>query len=276
MKAIAVVGPHGLLGSAFVRILKERGIKVFEITRAVEATSFLYYNEEYEAIINCAGYNHVDNAENPENWSKVIEENVCLPIRLKRMADHRNVPLITFSSDYVKNPTNFYAKSKKMIEDIFMHDPANAPIIIRTAWLFGPDKRCFPNWVYEQCKKGEAFKVVSDQVGQPTYTDDLVRKVLQLLEIDLLSFKKEILNNEILNFVGNESMSWYAFALAIANAAEFPATIIYPTLWDHLKLPAKRPRETVLPIDRRLWHPMSLQANIKRFLEWKENDEAPS
>ena len=119
---------------------------------------------------------------------------------------------------------------------------ANA-LIVRTAWLYGPNGNSFPRTMIRAFNRGSSAGG-SDQVGCPTYTADLARVLVDLAEKNAFP--------GIYHAVGPESMSWHEFALrtiaAWSKRHEWEAhpTEIEPIRTEDWPTPAKRPKYSVL------------------------------
>jgi dTDP-4-dehydrorhamnose reductase len=95
-------------------------------------------------------------------------------------------------------------------------------LILRTAWLYGPGGPCFPQTMLNVARAGKPLKVVSDQIGSPTFTFDLADATLDLIDRDAPS--------GVWHLINSGSVSWHGFAAAIfdefgvANADLSPIT----------------------------------------------------
>ena len=151
-----------------------------------------------DAIIHCAAWTNVDGAEDSANYDKVMAVNVEGTGNLARAAKEVGAKMMYISTDYVfdgqgerpwepddKNyaPLNVYGDSKlkgelevsKILDDYF---------IVRIAWVFGKNGN---NFIKTMIKVGETHpevEVVADQIGTPTYTFDLARLLVDMIETD--------------------------------------------------------------------------------------------
>ena len=151
-----------------------------------------------DAIIHCAAWTNVDGAEDSANYDKVMVVNVEGTGNLARAAKEVGAKMMYISTDYVfdgqgerpwepddKNyaPLNVYGDSKlkgelevsKILDDYF---------IVRIAWVFGKNGN---NFIKTMIKVGETHpevEVVADQIGTPTYTFDLARLLVDMIETD--------------------------------------------------------------------------------------------
>src|SRR6185436_5712000 len=187
------------LGQAFARICGKRGLAYHLVPRAQldisEPASIEAALERYEpwAIINAAGYVRVDDAE--RDAATCRRENVAGPECLARACAHRDLPLVTFSSDlvfdgrkglpYVESdavsPLNVYGESKAEAETCVLAEFPGA-LVIRTSAFFGPwDRYNFVHLVLNDFANGRKVFAANDLSVSPTYVPDLVKATLDLL-----------------------------------------------------------------------------------------------
>lgn len=144
-------------------------------------------------IINCAAYNHVDNAE--EDFDAAFKVNATGVKNLAISCEKTNTLLVHYSTDYVfdgrkedfyaeidtPSPINNYGKSKLAGERFLIEETVNF-LLFRVSWVFGTGKQNFLYKLTDIAKKNNVLKVVSDQVSVPTYTEDIVRFTLAALD----------------------------------------------------------------------------------------------
>ena len=147
-----------------------------------------------EAIINATGYTQVDDAErHPEQAFAV---NATAVASLAAIAAARDIVVVHFSTDYVFNgnstapyaedsppdPLNVYGASKLAGERALVASGARH-LLIRSQWLFGVHGRSFPRTMLERARQSLSTRVVTDQIGRPTFTIDLAGAMWRLLEM---------------------------------------------------------------------------------------------
>jgi dTDP-4-dehydrorhamnose reductase len=152
---------------------------------------------------------------------------------------------VAYSEDDKTNPINIYGKSKfageeeieKILEKYF---------IIRTAWLHGLQGNNFVYTMLRVFKERDLVKVVEDQWGSPTYTVDLAKVILKIIEDDSVSYG-------IYHFTNEGVTNWYKFARTIYNKAKRLGLIesnkkvdIQPIKTEDYPTAARRPRYSVL------------------------------
>lgn len=217
---VLVTGASGQLGYDVCREIAAREIfcigvdrRDFDITNPVETRTYLR-NCCPEAVIHCAAYTNVDQAEKePESCWAVNEtgtKNVaqaCLEIGAK---------LVYLSTDYVFDgrragyyeidsptaPLNVYGKSKLAGEQVIRRRMEQA-FIVRTSWMFGTHGQNFVKAILRRAETQSVLQVVADQFGSPTYTGDLAK-----LLCDMVQTKKY----GIYHAVNEGICSWAEFA----------------------------------------------------------------
>ncbi len=211
---IFVTGAAGQLGSDLCRELKGRGHKVFgsdildsgdmsimdeylkaditsfgEVLDAVSAIS-------PDAIMHCAAWTGVDDAEREENRQKVYAINVTGTENIAKACVKVGSKLLYLSTDYVFggrgdtplrpddgdfSPLNYYGKTKLYGEEI-IRDLLDEYFIVRIAWVFGKNGKNFIRTMLSLSDKYDKVRVVDDQIGTPTYTVDLSVLLSDMIE----------------------------------------------------------------------------------------------
>ena len=194
---IWVVGANGLLGSTFCRYLQRKNINFIsstfgevDICKQDQINKFSE-NKRITHIINCAAYTQVDLAEKEKE--KAFEVNSKAPLYLAKMAKRKKAKFIHFSTDYVFDgkktfsyiesdvaaPINVYGKSKlKGEKEVQKEFPSSC--IIRTSWLFGDGNNNFVTKMMDLMQRKKSLSIVDDQIGRPTYAEDLVEAAMLL------------------------------------------------------------------------------------------------
>ncbi|MFV0563963.1 dTDP-4-dehydrorhamnose reductase [Malaciobacter mytili] len=254
---ILVTGSSGQVGSEIKEISKEYSYNFFfttksdiDITCKESLKSFCEKNC-INVIINCAAYTAVDKAQTDEINADLVNRKAVKKLAL--VSKELNIKLIHISTDYVfdgkastpyieeyqTNPQGVYGKTKLEGEkELININPINS-IIIRTSWVYSCYGNNFVKTMLRLGKEKEVLGVVFDQVGTPTYANDLAKMILYIIP--------KIENNkvEIYNYSNEGVLSWFDFAKEIMNIANLKCkinpieTYQYPT-------PAKRPNYSVL------------------------------
>lgn len=206
-------------------------------------------------IVNAAGYTAVDKAEAERDIAWCV--NAEAPAMAARAAALLDIPLLHVSTDYVFDgakvgeystadaclPISAYGASKLAGEQaVRLHAPKSW--ILRTSWLFSEHGSNFVKTIVRLAGERKELRVVSDQLGRPTYAGDLARLIARIAEDPRLPYGTY-------HAVGGAVTSWHAFAEAIVAVARSRgrltsaplvtaiSTAEYPT-------PARRPRNAVL------------------------------
>jgi len=250
---VLIVGAHGMLGQDLVKVL-ERFFEVVALGRD-ELDISLYNNVKKvlkevspQVVINAAGYTDVDACERKSRLAFAVNGEGAK--NLARATSVLKAKLVYISTDYVfdgkketpyseedqPNPLNVYGESKLMGER-YVQKFADDYLIVRTQWLFGPGGRNFVDTILDLSQDRERIEVVDDQVGSPTYTLDLSRAILTLLEKDLWG---------VFHVSNSGSCSWYEFAKEILAQVGRDTVQLVPISSADLTRPARRPLYSVL------------------------------
>lgn len=255
-KKIIVVGATGQLGSEINVLspkfpqnefifLSESDLSILDFDAVREI-----FNEHKPAyLINCAAYTAVDKAEtDSETAYKVNAEAVSF---IASLCNEYKTGLIHISTDYVfegnaalpykpedlPNPQSVYGASKLDGEKLaFLNNPST--VLIRTAWVYSEFGHNFVKTMIRLMKEREEIRVVSDQVGSPTYAADLAEAILKIIS-------SEIWIPGIYHYTNAGVISWYDFAVAIKEATGSTCLVI-PISTAQYPTPAKRPAYSVL------------------------------
>lgn len=255
MKKILVTGANGQLGSQLRKLSKSypqidfffTDVLELDITSEVQVAKIL---EDFKPnwLINCAAYTAVDKSESDAESAKLI--NTVAPALLARLCESAHCRMIHISTDYVfdgrayqpytednvKNPQSVYGHTKSDGEDLVL---ANNPrsIIIRTSWLYSAYGSNFMKTVLRLATEKGNMRIVSDQIGTPTWAGDLASAVLVMIEKELLP--------GIYHFSNEGVCSWYDFAKAIIEITGINSKVD-PIPTAEYPLPAPRPFYSVL------------------------------
>ena len=227
---VLVIGANGQLGKDVTNELLGRNIEtitsdvvgdcnhLLDFTKLEEVLS-LVKKEMPDAIINCAAWTAVDKAEDEENKEKVYALNVTGVENLAKAAKEINCKLMHISTDYVFNgkgetpwkpddknyePLSEYGRTKLLGE--LKVCELDKFFIVRIAWLFG-GPISFVNTMIKVGKTHDEVKVVTDQIGTPTYSKDLARLLVDMILTDKYGYYHA--TNE------GGYISWYEFCKEI-------------------------------------------------------------
>lgn len=227
MNNILVTGSTGQLGSDVVKELLKRGYSTLSPNRSefnlCSEDSIRNYilNSNCEAIVHCAAYTQVDKAEDEKDLC--IKINATATKHIAKCAKILDIPMIYISTDYVfdgtkdgeytendeTNPINIYGESK-LAGEKYVQEILDKYYIVRTSWVFNINGKNFIETMLRLSKTNNQLSIVNDQIGSPTYTKDLSRLLVDMLETSKYG----------LYHATNEGYcSWYEFADTIFKLA---------------------------------------------------------
>ncbi len=191
-RCVAILGGrNGLLGKALTHAFGESGFQALPLSRDdfdpldAKALKAFLQKETPAVLINAVAYTQVDKAEDEPQAAMALNRD--LPALLGRACRERGVALVHFSTDFVFDgrqdrpyapedpvaPLSVYGASKLAGEDALRAQGLENTLILRTAWLFGPNRPNFVRKILALAAERDSLKVVHDQQGSPTYTVDL-------------------------------------------------------------------------------------------------------
>ncbi|MBR4165016.1 MAG: dTDP-4-dehydrorhamnose reductase [Lachnospiraceae bacterium] len=216
-----------------------------------------------DAIVHCAAWTAVDAAEDPVNIPKVRRINATATTFIAEAAKEADAKMIYLSTDYVFDgqgtkpwdpdcrdyaPLNVYGRSK-LAGELAVSSTLEKYFIVRIAWVFGLSGQNFIKTMLRLSETHDTLRVVMDQVGTPTYTYDLARLLVDMLETDKYGYYHA--TNE------GGYISWYDFACEIFRQAGRDVTVIPVTTEEYGKSVAARPMNSRL--DRRKLQKMGFE-----------------
>ena len=246
---VLVTGVKGQLGHDVMDELALRGIEGFGVDVAEmditdrTACETVISQEKPDAVIHCAAYTAVDAAEdNLELCRKINAEGTR---NIARVCKAMDIKMMYISTDYVFNgggerpwepddhrePLNVYGLTKYEGE-IAVEQNVQKYFIVRIAWVFGVNGKNFIKTMLRLGKEKGAVSVVNDQIGSPTYTYDLARLLVDMIQTD--KYGRYHATNEGL-------CSWYEFACEIFRQAGMDEVKVTPVDSDGFPAKAKRP-----------------------------------
>lgn len=268
---ILVTGVKGQLGYDVMNELAKRehtgiGVDVEEmdITDAAKVEQVIK-ESEVEAVIHCAAYTAVDAAEdNAELCHKINAEGTE---NIAKVCKELDLKMIYISTDYVFNgegtrpwepdderePLNVYGQAKYEGE-LAVEKYLEKYYIVRIAWVFGVNGKNFIKTMLNLSETHDELSVVNDQIGSPTYTYDLAKLLVDMVETD--KYGRYHATNEGL-------CTWYEFATEIFRQAGKEITV-HPVTSEQFPSKAKRPHNSRMSKDK-------LEANgFDRLPTWQD------
>lgn len=258
---ILITGANGQLGNEMRNILEAEmpghtlytDIQDLDLTNAKTVAAYVAKNE-ITHIVNCAAYTAVDKAE--EDKALCAAVNVDAVKNIANAADAVGAKVIHISTDYVfdgtahrpykesdkVNPISQYGTTKRTGETALI---ALAPdsIIIRTAWLYSPYGNNFVKTMLRLGEERPMIKVVSDQIGTPTYARDLAMAIYRILTSHQWV-------EGIFHFSDEGACSWYDFTKAIHRIAGITGCEVVPIPTEDYPTAAARPAYSILDKSR--------------------------
>jgi len=263
---VLVTGVKGQLGYDVVRELQKRGheavgvdIDEMDITDAA-AVERVMTEVQPDAVIHCSAYTAVDCAE--EDIEICRRVNVDGTSNIAKICKKLDCKMLYLSTDYIfsgdgerpwepddeASPLNAYGQSKydgelalkKYVEKYF---------IVRISWVFGINGNNFIKTMLRLGRENGAVKVVDDQIGSPTYTYDLARLLVDMIESDRYGAYHAT----------NEGIcSWYEFAKEIFRAAGMDNVSVTPVKSGEFPVKAKRPKNSRMSKEKLVTNGFSL------------------
>lgn len=255
---VVVTGSNGQLGSEF-KTLKLNDIDwVFLNSNELDITNndFVrkyFKSKKIDLIINCAAFTDVDGAE--ENIKQAILVNKMGVQNLVEICSLHGIKLIHFSTDYVfdglsntpykescqTNPSSIYGQSKLDGEKIILASNIYG-LIIRTSWLYSSYGKNFVKTIIKMAESKSEIKVVSDQKGSPTFTNDLVKATLKIISSNKYKWGKRA---DVFHYSNQGDCSWYEFANEIFRIKKIQINTI-PVLSKEFETKVNRPKYSLL------------------------------
>ena len=209
---------------------------------------------DYDIVVNAAAYTAVDRAE--EEPELAFSINAEGPRLLAQAASTHGATLIHLSTDYVfdgqgttpypeytpRSPQSAYGRSKAAGEEAVLTEHPDGTVIVRTAWLYGQGGSHFPGSMLRLAESHDTVSVVTDQIGQPTWSRDLAGWIRNLIDARVAS--------GIFHGTNAGEASWWDFARVIFLKAGLDPQRVLPTTSEHFIRPATRPAWSVLGHER--------------------------
>lgn len=263
---VLVAGSTGQLGMDLVDFLRRQGVEVtvpdmqqLDLLRP-QAVREVVRDARPHWVINCAAYTQVDRAEQDREAAFAVNRDGARVLAEAAHAAH--AWMLQVSTDFVfsghssvpyteddeTGPLGVYGQSKRDGELAVQQACANS-IIVRTAWLYGVHGNNFVKTMLRLAAERDELRVVSDQTGTPTWTQDLVRALWALMQRPQAG---------IFHFSDEGQASWYEFACAIIDEARalgfaVKAQRVVPITTAEYPTPAQRPGYSVLSKTKIEW-----------------------
>lgn len=266
-------------GYDVVRELQKRGheavgvdIDEMDITDAA-AVERVMTEVQPDAVIHCSAYTAVDRAE--EDIEICRRVNVDGTENIAKICKKLGCKMLYLSTDYIfsgdgerpwepddeASPLNAYGQSKYDGE-LVLKKYVEKYFIVRISWVFGINGNNFIKTMLRLGRENGAVKVVDDQIGSPTYTYDLARLLVDMIESDRYGAYHAT----------NEGIcSWYEFAKEIFRAAGMDNVSVTPVKSGEFPVKAKRPKNSRMSKEKLVTNGFSLlpawQDAVARYIK---------
>jgi dTDP-4-dehydrorhamnose reductase len=208
---------------------------------------------DHDVVVNAAAYTRVDDAETDVAAATAV--NATGAENLAIAAESLGAKLVQISTDYVfdgtattpypenapVNPVSVYGRTKADGERLALAAHPTGTLVLRTAWLYGAGGDNFVAGMLRLADKLETVPVLTDQLGQPTWTVDLARQIVAAVDADVAP--------GIYHATNSGSTSRFDFAREIYRLAGLDPERVVPAAGDQFKRPAPRPAYSVLGHD---------------------------
>ncbi|MFR5600907.1 MAG: dTDP-4-dehydrorhamnose reductase [Lachnospiraceae bacterium] len=249
---VLVTGAKGQLGHDVMNELKKQGlqgigvdIEEMDITDE-EACDRVITSSQADAVIHCAAYTAVDAAEDNVELCRRI--NAGGTEHIAKVCGRLGIKLMYISTDYVfdgtgerpwepddeRDPLNVYGETKYEGE-LAVEKYSSQYFIVRIAWVFGINGKNFIKTMLRLGEERGAVSVVNDQFGSPTYTYDLARLLVDMIQTD--HYGRYHATNEGI-------CSWYEFAVEIFRQAGMSQVEVTPVDSSSFAAKASRPKNS--------------------------------
>lgn len=253
---ILLVSPDGMLGRAFDRLLKDRGLAHagaswpdFDLTRPETVEPWM--RQGVRLVLNCSAFTDVDGAEVREAEATAINGDgvALLAAHCKRLG----AVLVHFSTDYVFDgkatspypvdhpisPVNAYGRSKAAGETA-LRESGCEHLLVRTSWLYAPWGKNFVLTMLDLGRRQASIRVVDDQVGRPTSAEYLAERTLALVGAGARG---------IFHVTDGGSCSWHELASAVMELSGSRCRVDACTSAEFQR-PAARPAYSILDLSK--------------------------
>lgn len=260
MKKVALVGANGMLATTIQKLvpanyqIQPYDLPDFDLTSREQVMSL--QNNPLEIIINCAAFTNVDGCETQQELAMRV--NGAGPGLLAELASKIDALLVHISTDFVfdgskaspyseedqPQPLSVYGKSKLVGEQQILDSGLKKYYIVRTSWLYGAGGNNFVETIIRLATEKSELKIIADQCGTPTWTEDLAHAIFKLLNLS------ESLFYGIYHYSNAGECSWFDFAKEIVALEQEQQKLavekILPITTEGYPLPAERPKYSVM------------------------------
>lgn len=235
-----------------------------------DAVSSVIKNVQPDVVVHCAAWTAVDMAEDDDKVSLVRAINAGGTQNIAEVCKELNCKMVYISTDYVFNgqgdtpwepdckdyqPLNVYGQTK-LEGELAVAKTLDKYFIVRIAWVFGLNGKNFIKTMLNVGQKYDTVRVVCDQVGTPTYTLDLSRLLVDMIETEKYGYYHA--TNE------GGYISWYDFTCEIFRQAGYTTKVVPVTTEEYGLSKAAR------PFNSRLEKHKLVDAGFTPLPDWKD------
>ena len=250
-----ITGAAGMLGQDLQHALSGRDVTAFgrsdlDVTDLDAVRTAV---AGHDVVINASAYTKVDDAES--NEADAFAVNATGAQNLAIAASEIDAKLVQISTDYVfdgsatspydestpLNPISAYGRTKAEGERLAVAANPHGTYIVRTAWLYGAGGPNFAKTMLRLARSHDTVSVVTDQLGQPTWTGDLARQIVELLDADAAP--------GVYHATNSGEASWFDFTREIFQVVGLDPLRVEKTTSAQFVRPAPRPDYSVLGHD---------------------------
>lgn len=253
---VLVTGADGQLGRSIRRAAVGltdsyifTDVAELDITNREEVMRYVA-EHEVDVIVNCAAYTDVERAESDEQRAYLL--NATAVGYLAEAAKASGALLVHISTDYIfmggccamlteeshPQPINAYGRTKLSGEEAVMASGCHY-MIVRTAWLYSEFGKNFVRTMLRLTAEKEEVRVVSDQLGTPTYAGDLAEALVRIIS-------ERNFREGIYHYTNLGECSWWQFAREIARISGHEGCVVTPCTTAEYGAAAPRPHYAVL------------------------------
>lgn len=268
---VLVTGAAGQLGYDVIKVLKQRNIEClgadiaeFDITDFATTNMFIT-NYHPDAVIHCSAYTAVDKAEDNQEVCRAV--NVQGTENIAKVCKSIDAKMIYISTDYVfpgngKNyyevddntePLSVYGQTKLDGEKA-VSSTVNKHFIVRISWVFGKNGNNFVKTMLRLGKEHEVINIVCDQIGSPTYTEDVAPLLCDMIVTDKYG---------IYHATNEGVCSWAEFSEEIFRQAGYSTKV-------NFILTAEYPTRAARPLNSRMSKSSLDGAGFRRLPSWQD------
>ncbi len=273
MFTLLIIGHKGMLGSDLLEMSKDKYNVIGLDASDLDITDLDAVNKKLNEIkpnfiVNCAAYTNVDGCEENQDLAYSVNGVGARNLAIASNKLGQKPKIVHISTDYVfdgegnsdlkeydlVNPLSIYGKSKLMGEEM-LKSFYDKYFILRTQWLYGVNGNNFVKTMIKLASERDSLMVVDDQVGCPTYTIDLCKTILEVIETEKYG---------IYHVSNSEKVSWHGFAKDIFELAGVSIEV-KPCTTEEFPRPAHRPKYSVMD---------NMMLRINGFTELRNYKEA--